>query len=374
MSLYQIAGKIITDNPGTLEDYRFITINGRLVIDNPQDYMKLTRLARAYAETVKKSLNLLWRGYSHKETTKILYNILPNYIYLETAYKNAKAITRNIRFFEENTGKSRILVDIHRFWIASRGSKWDKGNRNIRLIPSTSCFIVLIKYPWDSSWIKARAFFGGKYIPLLRELVRLAIGREDGYGAIISFREYPRIHVQVPLYLYLKYFSIPKPRGYGLVAGFYINSDRLNVVVIDGSGVLVAMKTFWYSETVSHGFPREKAKWIRLNALASALRWCKRIGVDYIVFEDLSRIKTRKFTYNPCANRKIAKFPKKQILQHGIIKALKNGFTIILVNPKGTSNSITHKQIMREKGLDKHTASAYIIAYRGLKIIKNHEK
>ncbi len=95
--------------------------------------------------------------------------------------------------------------------------------------------------------------------------------------------------------------------------------------------------------------------------------WCRRIGVDYIVFEDLSRIKTRKFTDNPCVNRRIARFPKKQILQHGVIKALKQGFIVILVNSKGTSNSITHRQIMREKGLDRHMASAYIIAYRGLK-------
>jgi len=72
-----------------------------------------------------------------------------------------------------------------------------------------------------------------------------------------------------------------------LIAGLDINSDRLNVVAIDGSGDLVAMRAFWYSGTVSHGFPREKAKWIRLNALARALKWCRRIGVDYVVFEDL---------------------------------------------------------------------------------------
>jgi len=29
---------------------------------------------------------------------------------------------------------------------------------------------------------------------------------------------------------------------------------------------------------------------------------------------------------------------------------------------------------MREKGLDKHMASAYMIAYRGLKVIKNNYK
>jgi len=52
---------------------------------------------------------------------------------------------------------------------------------------------------------------------------------------------------------------------------------------------------------------------------------------------------------NPYANRKITKFPKKQILAHGVVKALKQGFTVILINPRGTSNSLDHKQVMREK-------------------------
>ncbi len=150
--------------------------------------------------------------------------------------------------------------------------------------------------------------------------MELANRREEGYGAIISFREYPRIHIQVPLWLYLKYFSTPKQKGYGLIAGLDINSDRLNVVVIDSDGNIVAMKTFWYSETVSHGFPRDKAKCLRLNALSYALEWCRRIGVDFVVFEDLMRIRYRRFTSNPYVNRKIAKFPKKQILIHGVIK------------------------------------------------------
>lgn len=288
MSLYQTAGKIITANPRALENYRFVTINGKLVVDDPLDHMKLIRLARTYATAVRRSLNFIWKGYSHKGRTKSLYNILPNYVYLETAYKNAKAIAENIRFYEESSSKDKVLANISRFWIASRGNKWDKGNRNIKLIPRDTYFEVLIKYPWDGSWIKAKAFFGEKYTPLLEELIELASRREEGYGVIISFREYPRIHVQVPLWIYLKYLSTPKPKGYGLIAGFDVNSDRINIVIIDTKGGVVTLKTFWYSETVSHGFPRDKAKWIRLNALSDALKWCKRIGVDYIVFEDYS--------------------------------------------------------------------------------------
>jgi hypothetical protein len=50
------------------------------------------------------------------------------------------------------------------------------------------------------------------------------------------------------------------------------------------------------------------------------------------------------------------------------------GFNVILVNPKGTTNSEDHEKVMREKGFNRHTASAYLIALKGLKVIKNNEK
>ena len=34
---------------------------------------------------------------------------------------------------------------------------------------------------------------------------------------------------------------------------------------------------------------------------------------------------------------------------------------------------MTHRQIMREKGLDRHVVSAYMIAYRGLRKLKEQE-
>jgi len=79
------------------------------------------------------------------------------------------------------------------------------------------------------------------------------------------------IHLQMPLWLYLKYFSSPKPKGYGSFAGFDLNSDRLNVVVINKEGEIITFKTWWYSEVVSHGFLKGKAKTLSLNALSQPL-------------------------------------------------------------------------------------------------------
>ena len=137
------------------------------------------------------------------------------------------------------------------------------------------------------------------------------------------------IHLQIPLWLYLKYFSSPKPNGYGLIAGFDLNSDRLNVVVINKDGEIITFKTWWYSEVVSHGFPNGKAMALRLNAFSQALSFLSRVGVDHVALEDLFLVnKRRKFTSSKSGNRKITRFAKKQLLIHGVIKSLRLGFNL----------------------------------------------
>ena len=59
------------------------------------------------------------------------------------------------------------------------------------------------------------------------------------------------------------------------------------------------------------------------------------------------------------------------MLTHGVVKALRLGFNDILVNPKGTTNSEDHDRIMREKGFDRHTASAYLTAVKGLGMLND---
>jgi transposase len=138
-------------------------------------------------------------------------------------------------------------------------------------------------------------------------------------------------------------------------------------VIVDKYGRIVDVRTAWFPEVTSHGFPREKAKMLRLSALARLLEYCYKHGVGVVVFENLLSIKRRRFTRNKTANRKIARFAKKQLIQYGVVMALKYEFRVLLVDPKGTTSSIEHDEIMKRYGLDRHTASAYLIALKGLK-------
>ena len=346
--------KIIAD-PKTLEEFQYVTIVGKLVPKTVEDFMKLCLLGYRFRQAVKHGINLVLRGVPQREAYKELARMLPSSIYGETAYKYARLLVE---------GAKGRKIELRRIWIASRGGVTWRGNLNIKLVSTNR---ILVRY-YNNDWIELETRFGKKYLPLIEELVELANARRESYGAVIVFRDGKvYLHLEVPLWLHLKHFSKPKWLGYGLVAGFDLNSDRINVVVLDREGRIVAMKTFWYPEVTSPGFPRSKARFIRLEKLSEALKWCRRIGVDYVAFENLTKVKMRRFTNNSNANRKISRFAKKELLKHGVIKALKLGLTIILVDPKGTSNSVTHRQIMKEKGMDRHIASAYIIAKRAWK-------
>jgi len=78
-------------------------------------------------------------------------------------------------------------------------------------------------------------------------------------------------------------------------------------------------------------------------------------------------VKRKKLTRSKSGNRKVSGFDNRQLLIHGVIKALRLGFNVVLVNPKGTINFEDHDRILRKKGFDRHTSSAYL---RGLEVIK----
>ena len=364
MLSYQMMRNRIIGSKEALENFQFVTINGKVIFE---DKDKIVRIARVYPQVVKSAIRPLFDGKSIDELTREFYNILPNYIYLETALKQARTIVDGLLERE----KDKILhTKVKRFWFASRGNRADKGNRNVKFHVLEDHVEVRVKDPWGK-WVHGKAYLGKEYLPLLHELEELAERKEEGYGAVISFEEKPMIHLQVPLWLYLKHFSSPKPNGYGLVAGFDLNSDRLNVVVVNKDGKVIAIKTFWYSDVTRPGFPKGKAMALRLNALSEALNFLSRVGVDYVVFEDLFLVKKRKFTTSKSGNRKVSHFAKKQLLIHSVIKSLRLGFNVVLVNPKGTTNSEEHDRVMREKGFDRHTASAYLIALKGLGMLND---
>ena len=325
-----------------------VTVTGRVIPLDNDSYMELVLLAYRFRKSLIKAVKMYAKGLDRNTVVKEITREL-NLGYADTIYKLAKLIVKGARRNNSNPLKIRI----RRLFIISRGFASNKGNRNIRLLSTNELQVNIPR----KGWIRFKVVFGEQYIPLINELVKKALSKELSYTAKIVFRN-GRIyfHVSVPIELYLKHFSKGRAKG-KLVAGFDLNSDRINMVIVDKLGIIRDVKTEWFSEVTSHGFPKDKANTIRLQALSRLLDYAYHHGVSVVLFEDLNRIKNRKFTKSKTANRKITRFPKRKLLEHGIVMALKNGFKVYLVNPAYTSK--LGERLGTELGLDKHTASAY---------------
>ena len=107
-----------------------VTVIGKLLPETPEDYMKLARLAWSFRRAVELMVREEVNGTSMEDTVKKLYQTLPNYIYLESAHKHAKLIVKGCKF---NNGDPKH-IHVKKPFIISRGNKWDRGNRNVKLV------------------------------------------------------------------------------------------------------------------------------------------------------------------------------------------------------------------------------------------------
>ena len=140
--------KIIADKE-TVEQFTYITVNGRLIPRSNEDYMKLCLLAYRFKQAVKHGINLVLKNTPQGEAYKELAKLLPSSIYGETAYKYANLLVESAK--EQINDEIYInKIAIKKKWIASRGGVTWRGNLNIKL---TSTNKVLVRY-YNGEWVR----------------------------------------------------------------------------------------------------------------------------------------------------------------------------------------------------------------------------
>ncbi|OYT47309.1 MAG: transposase, partial [Desulfurococcales archaeon ex4484_42] len=177
---------------------------------------------------------MISKGMKANEFLKELRGML-NKGYGDSACKVAESIVEGCKF----NGGNPQHIKVKKLFIASEGETSRFGNRNVRLEATDR---VKIKYPYDRTWLFFKA---------------------------------------IPVDLYLKYFSKGSANG-SLIAGFDLNTDRINMVMVDKFGRIRDVKTEWFPEVTSHGFPRSKAKIKRLEALARLLDYAYHHNVGVV--------------------------------------------------------------------------------------------
>ena len=181
------------------------------------------------------------------------------------------------------------------------------------------------------------------------------------------------VHMTVPLDIYYEHMARHRRNNGRLFGGVDVNTDRINLAIIDKEGRLIDHKTFWFSETSRKGFSRHSAWSIIGMRIHEMLDYAYHHGVKTLFLENPEVLGRLKLAWIKSGDRgrenynhKVTTF-RSSIIERIAIKAPLYSIETKYVNPRGTTNSIEHDELMRKYGLDRHTTSAHLIALRGLK-------
>jgi hypothetical protein len=181
------------------------------------------------------------------------------------------------------------------------------------------------------------------------------------------------IQVTVPMDVYYEHMARHRRNASRLFGGVDVNTDRINLAIIDSTGRLIDHRTFWFSEATARGFSKHKAWGIIGMRIHEMLNYAYHHGVKVLFLENPEILGRLKLMWIRNGDRKHENYDYKvsvfrsSIIERIAMKAPLYSIEVKYVNPRGTTNSKEHDETMRKHGLDRHTASAYLTALKGLK-------
>jgi len=155
-----------------------------------------------------------------------------------------------------------------------------------------------------------------------------------------------------------------------LIGGVDVNTDRISLAIIDESGVLRDRKTFWFPEATARGYPRSAAWSIIGVKVHEMLKYAYHHGVSILALENPEVLGVLKLFWVRSGERKTENYNwrvmtfRSRVIEMIAMKAPLYSIEVKYVDPKGTTSSEEHDEAMKRLGLDRHTASAYLIARR----------
>jgi len=312
-------------------------------------------------------------------TRKRCSDVLPNRRYIDgiatlihSTLRSAKKLKVNIQDLEL---ESWLLFQ-------SEAEKDKYGNLNIRLTTSNKAEILTFDKDKNPQRITVNTHVPKGYKELISVLLEKSKRKEIGYPARVVIKEHnehsDRLHlccelqIMTPYALYIEVMRrYDKPLG-KLIGGIDVNTDRLNLAIVDTKGNLRDKRTFWFDDTLARGYRKEGARSKINEAIHRLLNYAYNNGVSTIVLENPNVIGYLRYYWvkngerkGKSYNYKVSKF-RNSIIERISYKAPLYSMNVAYVSPKGTTHSKEHDKIMREKGLDRHTASAYLIALKHL--------
>jgi len=303
----------------------------------------------------------------------VTYRIIPNARYADGVVTLVMSIYESCR----ELGIDFRNVELSD-WLMFQQSTLEQPNRNITLRPDHEFHITTIKYDGTTDRVAVKPTIPRSY----KQLLDTIITEHVKYMGRVVVRDYGvrnnqlwvhgEVHITVPLDVYYEYMARHKRNSSRFTGGVDVNADRINLAIIDSIGRLIEHRTFWFSEVTTRGFPRRRAWSIIGMRIHKLLNYAYSNGVKTLFLENPEVLGRLRLVWIRNGDRKHENYNYKvstfriSIIERIALKAPLYSIKIGYVNPRGTTNSLEHDESMRKYGLDKHTASAYLIAVRGL--------
>jgi len=263
-------------------------------------------------------------------------------------------------------------------WLIFQQVEKEYPVRNITLKQGYEFHITTIDYNGNSERIVIRPTIPKNYRLLLDRILE----EKQKHTARVVIKDYGvrknklwihgEIQLTIPIDFYYKCMTRYRKNIGRLYGGVDVNSDRINLAIVDSEGNLRDTYTFWFREVTARGYPRRKARSVTGMRVHEMLKYAYHHGVKTLFLENPEVLGKLKLLWirngrrlNKNYNWKLSTF-RSSILEVIAMKAPLYSIKVVYVDPRGTTNSKEHDEVMRKHRLDRHTASAYIIALRGL--------
>jgi len=302
------------------------------------------------------------------------YGIIPNRRYADGAVTLVMGIYESCR----ELGVDFKGVELSN-WLMFQQSELEYPAKSITLKQNHEFHVTTVRFNGSISRVVIKPTVSRSY----RELLNAVLFERVKYMGRVVVRDYGvrgnqlwvhgEVHVTIPLDVYFEHMSRHKRNSGRFIGGVDINTDRINLAIIDSVGRLIDHKTFWFSEASRKGFSRHKAWSIIGMRVHEMLNYAYHHGVRALFLENPGVLGRLKLMWVRGGDRKHENYNYKvmtfrsSIIEKIAMKAPLYSIRVSYVNPKGTTNSKEHDELMKKYGLDKHTASAHLTALRGLK-------
>jgi len=304
---------------------------------------------------------------------KVAYDVIPNRRYADSSivlvmgiYESSRQL--GIDFREVELGD----------WFMFQQSEKEYPPRNITLKDVDEAWVTVFGYDGESRRISLRVSASGIFRKLLEAMLR----EKQSYNPRIVLKAWNvrdgklyvrgELQVSIPIDFYYKHATRCRKNNGRLYAGVDVNTDRINLAIVDEQGNLRDTYTFWFREVTSRGFPRHRARSVIGMKIHEMLKYAYHHGVKMISLENPDVLGKLRLLWIRDGKRlhrnynwKVSTF-RSSVIEMIAVKAPLYSIMVKYVDPKGTTNSRGHAEVMKKDRLDRHTASAYLIALKGL--------